>query len=231
MKSPKGSPLFPWGFDEFHALWLGLTIVELLLSVSWQVSVSGVVNILGGVEGGWEVELVELLRREVDVVLNTITIGIVDLVGVKSPLSTGLEEVVLIHVLRAGQDHTPVAEVLLGLDELLFGGFESFLFLGLGLSLLLGFSGFGFSVWVSSWLWVLSPSNVAWELSVSSVMEILNGWREDHLSELVEGILIVLDVVLNTITIGIDDSSWLVWSNSDSRGVDVRILLWDVGSI
>lgn len=111
------SGLLPWSLDELHALWWGLSIVELLLSVTWVVSVSGVVDVLGSVEHSWEEEVVELTMSVVDVVLNTITIGIINLVVASLPGRTSLEEVVLLHVFRAGKNHTPVGEVLLGLDE------------------------------------------------------------------------------------------------------------------
>jgi len=63
-------------------------------------------------------------------------------------------------------------------------------------------------------------------------VEILNSWGEHHLSEFIEGVLIVLDVVLNTITIGIDDSSWFVAVESNWAGnVDISVLLWHVSSI
>lgn len=72
------------------------------------------------------------------------------------------------------------------------------LFLNKLCSLSSGILSVSLSMWVSSWLWVISPSMVTWELSVSGVVDILNWWRENHLSELVESVLIVLDVVLNT---------------------------------
>ena len=156
----------------------------------------------------------ELSVGEIDVVLNTITIGIIDFIVVSFKGGTGLEEVILLHVFRAGKDHTPVSDVLLGLDERLLGGLFSRLVLSCLIGLLLGVLSISLSMWVSSWLWVVSPSVVTWELSVSSVVEILNWGRENHLSELVESVLIVLDVVLNTITIGIDNSSWLVGSSN-----------------
>lgn len=82
---------------------------------------------------------------------------------------------------------------------------------------------------------MISPSVVTWELSVSGVVKILNSWGEHHLSELIEGVLIVLDVVLNTITISIIDGPWLVsvlkilWSELDQ--VLVTEGLWGVNNI
>ena len=65
--------------DEVHALWLFLNIIVTLLDVSWKVSVSGVVDMLSWEEVVWLVELIKLLWGKMNVVLNTITIGIIDL--------------------------------------------------------------------------------------------------------------------------------------------------------
>ena len=51
--------------------------------MTWVFSVSGVVEILGSVENRWEEIVIKLRTGELDVVLNTITISIVDLVVVK----------------------------------------------------------------------------------------------------------------------------------------------------
>jgi hypothetical protein len=91
------------------------------------------------------------------------------------------------------------------------------------ISLSLGFFGLSLGVDVDSWFWMISPSVVTWELSVSGVVKILNSWGEHHLSELIEGVLIVLDVVLNTITIGINNSSWLVFAGDLRRRLDKDI--------
>jgi hypothetical protein len=114
-RAEMSSRLLPSGLDELHALWDALSVIELLLSVTWHVSVSGVVDVLGRVEVGWEVEVVELSGIEINVVLNTITIGIEDLVVVG--LETGLEEIELMQVLGAGKDHSPVSNALFGLEE------------------------------------------------------------------------------------------------------------------
>ena len=211
-----GSPFLPISLDKFHALWCRLSIIELLLSVTWIVSVSGVVDILGSVENSWEEEVVKLTMGVINVVLNTISVGIEDLVVSSLPGRASLEEIELLHVLGAGEDHSPVGEVLLSLNKGFFRSFSLLLLLSSLISLSLGFLGFSLGVDVDSWLWVISPSVVTWELSVSGVMDILNSWGEHHLSELIEGVLIVLDVVLNTITIGINNSSWLVFA-SDLR--------------
>ena len=232
-RAEMGSPLLPSSLDELHALWNTLCIIELLLSVTWIVSVSGVVDILGSVENSWEEEVVELTVGVINVILNTITVGIEDFVVSSLPGGASLEEIVLLHVLRAGEDHTPVGDVLLSLDERFLGSLELLLLLSSLISLSLGVLGISLGVDVDSWLWMISPSVVTWELSVSSVVDILNSWGKHHLSELIEGVLIVLDVVLNTITIGINNSSWLVFA-SDLRwslDEDIRVFRWNVSSL
>ena len=71
--------------DEIHALWLWLSVVEFLLKMSWQFSVPSVVDVLRWEESIWDVVLVELLVGQLNVVLNTITIGVVDFIGASSP--------------------------------------------------------------------------------------------------------------------------------------------------
>ena len=48
-----------WGSDQISALWLLLLRVPVSLDVSWQVTVSGVVNVLKREEVVWLVELVQ----------------------------------------------------------------------------------------------------------------------------------------------------------------------------
>ena len=62
--------------------WLGLTSVEVSLDMSWQVTVSGVVDILCWEVVVWFVELVKLLGGKMNVILNTIAILVVDLLAV-----------------------------------------------------------------------------------------------------------------------------------------------------
>jgi hypothetical protein len=206
----RSSPLLPWTLDEFHAGWDSLSIIELLLEVTWHLTVSGVVKVLSSVEGGWVVELVQLSRGKVEVILNTITISIIN--GVVVSLPSNLEEIEGLEIFWGFEDVRPVLYLVVGHEEFLLGSLRSLCNFGLGISLLLGISSIGLSVWVGAWLGVLTPSMVTWEFSISSVVEILNGWGEDHLSEFIESVLVMLHVILNTITIGVDDSSWLVWS-------------------
>ena len=80
-QSPYLSPLLPLVLDEVHALWLLLDVVVTLLDVAWKLSVSCVVNVLGWEESIWLVVLVELFMGKVNVVLNTIAIGIINIPG------------------------------------------------------------------------------------------------------------------------------------------------------
>ena len=83
--------------DEVHALWLFLNIIVSLLDVSWKFSVSGVVDMLSWEESVWLVVLIKLLWGKMNVVLNTITIGIIDLpsfVGVFQILRSELNHAV-----------------------------------------------------------------------------------------------------------------------------------------
>ena len=57
--------------------------VEVSLDVSWQVTVSGVVDVLGWEVVVWFVEFIELFVGENFVVLNTITILVVDVLSVR----------------------------------------------------------------------------------------------------------------------------------------------------
>ena len=57
--------------------------VEVSLDVSWQVTVSGVVDVLGWEEVVWFVEFIELFVGEDFVVFNTITILVVDVLSVR----------------------------------------------------------------------------------------------------------------------------------------------------
>jgi len=94
------------------------------------------------------------------------------------------------------------------------------LFLDSFLAHLLGFSSnhvfgsdseLGGTVWVGGWLWVLTGSGMSWEVSVLGVMDIINGFSKNWLSESIELFLGFLDVVLYAISIGIVDLSWDVW--------------------
>jgi len=94
------------------------------------------------------------------------------------------------------------------------------LFLDSFLGHLLGFSSnhvfssdseLGGTVWVGGWLWVLTGSGMSWEVSVLGVMDIINGFSKNWLSESIELFLGFLDVVLYAISIGIVDLSWDVW--------------------
>jgi hypothetical protein len=67
-----------FGDDIVGVFWLRLLIVEIFVSLSWKVSVSGVVDVFNwGTVNVWQVELVSLLSSDLHVVLNTISIGIV----------------------------------------------------------------------------------------------------------------------------------------------------------
>ena len=52
---------------------------------------------------------------------------------------------------------------------------------------------------------------MSWEVSVLGVMDIINGFSKNWLSESIELFLGFLDVVLYAISIGIVDLSWDVW--------------------
>ena len=80
------------------ALWLGLSHIPLESVVAWHLSVNGVVDRLVSAEDSWVVVDIELMRLERFVVLDTITISIVDSVGSKLP--AGLEEVAVADLLK-----------------------------------------------------------------------------------------------------------------------------------
>ena len=74
-------------------------------------------------------------------------------------------------------------------------------------------SQFGGTVWMGTWhrLWVLTGSSMSWVVSVLGVVDIINRFSEDWLSESIELILGFVNVVLNAISISIVDISWSVW--------------------
>ena len=80
------------------ALWLGLSHIPLEGVVAWHLSVNGVVDRLVSAEDSWDVVVVELMSLEYNVVLDAITISIVDSVGSKLP--AGLEEVAFADLLK-----------------------------------------------------------------------------------------------------------------------------------
>jgi hypothetical protein len=68
-----------FGDDIVGVFWLRLLIVEIFVSLSWKVSVSGVVDVFNwGTVNVWLVEFIKLFAGHVHVVLNTITISIID---------------------------------------------------------------------------------------------------------------------------------------------------------
>ena len=66
------------GDDVIGVCWLRLLIVEPLISLSWEVSVSGVVNVFSWEEIVWFVEFIKLMGCENFVIFNTITIFVIN---------------------------------------------------------------------------------------------------------------------------------------------------------
>jgi len=92
------SPLLPVMLDKVHALWLLLDFIVSPLDVTWEVTVSSVVDMLSWEENVWLVIFVQLLVSKVNVVLNTITISIIDgpwLVSVLKILWSELDQVLV----------------------------------------------------------------------------------------------------------------------------------------
>ena len=58
--------------------WFALIEIELELTMTWQISVACVVDILSNSKDEWIIEIVKLIMAELDVVLNTIAIQISD---------------------------------------------------------------------------------------------------------------------------------------------------------
>ena len=69
-------------YEVVVIFWLRLTRIEVSLDVTWEVSVSGVINIFDWEEVVWLVEFIKLVGGENFVVLDTITIFIVDFISV-----------------------------------------------------------------------------------------------------------------------------------------------------
>jgi len=84
--------------DKVHALWLLLDFIVSPLDVTWEVTVSSVVDMLSWEENVWLVIFVQFLVSKVNVVLNTITISIIDgpwLVSVLKILWSELDQVLV----------------------------------------------------------------------------------------------------------------------------------------
>ena len=84
--------------DKVHALWLLLDFIVSPLDVTWEVTVSSVVDMLSWEENVWLVIFVQLLVSKMNVVLNTITISIIDgpwLVSVLKILWSELDQVLV----------------------------------------------------------------------------------------------------------------------------------------
>ena len=70
-----------WLDDEVSILWSVLLVIPVSLDVAWEVSVSGVVKVLGWEEIVWLVEFVQLLVGVINVVFNTIAIFVINLLS------------------------------------------------------------------------------------------------------------------------------------------------------
>ena len=71
-----------WLGDKISAFWLFLLFVPVSLDMSWEVTVSSVIEVLGWEEVVWLVEFVQLVMGVFEVILDTITIFIVDFLSV-----------------------------------------------------------------------------------------------------------------------------------------------------
>ena len=81
-------PLF--SHEGIGVYWFDLHDFKLFLEVTRQVAVLGILNIFCREHSVWLVELVKLSMGLNDVVLNTITISVIDSVGIDFPLRTKL---------------------------------------------------------------------------------------------------------------------------------------------
>jgi len=195
--------------DKVHALWLLLDFIVSLLDVTWEVTVSSVVDMLSWEENVWLVVFIQLLVSKMDVVLNTITISIVNspwLVSVLEILWSELDQVLVIEGLWGVNNIDELGHKVLGGR-----------FLGLEVRLVIERTGInifdlrlelGGTVLLDErlWLWVESFVHMAWEVSVSGVMDVLD-WVVNWLSESIEFLLSLVLVILNSISVLIDDLS------------------------
>ena len=76
---------------------LNLHNLELILEMSRQVTMMGVLDVLSREHSVWFIELVELFGSLHDVVLNTVAISVVDSVGTSLPLGIKLQVVIRNH--------------------------------------------------------------------------------------------------------------------------------------
>ena len=78
--------------------------------MSWQVTVSGVVDVLGREEVVWFVEFIELMVSKMFVIFNTITILVIDF------LTVGVEGFFVLHTVKVLKLQSDVEEVLWATD-------------------------------------------------------------------------------------------------------------------
>merc|ERR1712166_1605691 len=80
-----------------------------------------------------------------------------------------------------------------------------------------------FSPWISTWLWSFTESDMSWHFSVMGVVKILNFDSENWISEFIEFPLSFLNVILDTITISINNSSLMRSSFSKLIELNIRV--------
>ena len=103
--------------DKVHALWLLLDFIVSPLDVTWEFTVSSVVDMLSWEENVWLVIFVQFLVSKVNVVLNTITISIIDgpwLVSVLKILWSELDQVLVIESLWGVNNINELGHKVLG---------------------------------------------------------------------------------------------------------------------
>jgi len=160
----------------------------------------GVVDLLGVLEDEWLVESVELISGLLNVVLDTISISIGDSVGSSFP---------------CGLEHDQFTEILwtLNLRDHIGEAFLMLVKLEIFTVILVHGSNICFSLnerWqvrAFSGNWMIISSMMSWKFTISSVMHIFSLCTENHLSESIELILSLMNIVFDTITILISDSS------------------------
>ena len=192
----------------------------------------GIVEILGYAEDVWEIEFIKFVVSIDSVVFNTITIFIIDSVVISLPLDQGK----IFRCANSGDVAGKLRLCQLNIFSISFvfrsirtnvsGESNHFFDWWWWLWILVFFflclfglfsrsSGGSFFLssnlpWIYAWLVIFPKSHMARKLSILSVMNVFNCNTKYHLSKPIEFFLSFMNVILNAISVFVNNSSWLI---------------------
>lgn len=226
--------LFSGKFSCSCWMWFCWLRIFSISDVSRKITMFSVMNIVACFSENWLSESIKLCLGFLDVIFNAVSIGINNfswfiwtLLGSFCEFNnwSGVIVTVCTKFIERNLRVKLKSSEALGLKLLSLS-------LCLNSSFILSFLfSHGDGPWVNSRLRGVTKSYMTWHLSVVSVVKVLNRCTEHHLSELIKLILIELLVILNTISVFIDDSSWFVlqsllnktvWHHSSEVNLMVR---------